>query len=219
MTATPLHTQPDHLVITAASLQAGMAWVEERLGVSMAPRIGGEHVRLGTHNALLQLGDGFYLEVIAIDPAAPTPARARWFGLDALPKDAAPRLAHWVARTNDIHAAVAASPISPGPVQAMSRGALNWLITIADDGQLAADGVMPSLIQWQADPHPATALPDLGCRLVQLELAHPQAAAIGETLHAIGLQDARVSLSADVAGRKSLLAAQIMTPHGLRVLA
>ena len=34
----------------------------------MRPRRGGKHVAMGTHNSLLRLGDGVYLEVIAIDP-------------------------------------------------------------------------------------------------------------------------------------------------------
>jgi hypothetical protein len=39
---------------------------------------------MGTHNRLLKLGEGFYLELIAIDPQAPPPGRPRWFGLDRL---------------------------------------------------------------------------------------------------------------------------------------
>jgi hypothetical protein len=211
----PLHTEPDHLVVTAASLQAGMDWVEEKLGVSMAPRIGGEHVRLGTHNALMSLGPGFYLEVIAIDPAAPAPGRARWFGLDRLAPGAPPRLAHWVARSGDIHAAAQAATIKPGVIEEMSRGALHWLITIAADGALQCEGELPSLIQWQTEPHPASALPELGCRLEQLELDHPRAPEMAETLQAIGLRDRRIALRTAPAPR---LAAAIVTPHGLRRL-
>ena len=54
----------DHLVIAAESLEAGVAWAEERLGVSF--EVGGQHLRYGTHNALLGLVDGLYLEVIAV---------------------------------------------------------------------------------------------------------------------------------------------------------
>lgn len=209
------HAEPDHLVVTAASLEQGMAWVEDRLGISMAPRIGGEHVRLGTHNALMSLGPGFYLEVIAINPEAPPPSRARWFALDALSAGAAPRLAHWVARTGDIHAALQASTIQPGIVEEMSRGKLHWLITIAADGALQCDGALPSLIQWQSEPHPAAALPELGCRLERLALEHPQAQRIGESLEAIGLRDHRIALRDAPAAR---LSAAIATPHGVRVL-
>lgn len=210
-----LRTEPDHLVVTAASLEAGMNWVADKLGVSMAPRIGGEHARLGTHNALMSLGPGFYLEVIAINPAAPAPTRARWFGMDALAPDAPPRLAHWVARTNDIHGAVQAAAIKPGIIEEMSRGSLQWLITIAADGALSCEGALPSLIQWQSEPHPATALPDLGCRLQLLEVEHPRAQDIQDSLHAIALRDERVVLHQAQSLR---LAASIMTLQGLRTL-
>ncbi|BEV13944.1 VOC family protein [Herbaspirillum sp. DW155] len=215
MTTIALHTAPDHLVITAATLEAGMAWVEQSLGVSMAPRIGGQHARLGTHNALLSLGEGFYLEVIAIDPEAAIPARPRWFGMDQLTASAAPRLAHWVARTSDIAAAVAASPIAPGRIEPMSRGTLDWLITIAPDGALACEGVMPSLIQWLSQPHPASALPERGCRLQQLILTHPDMHKLRAAWQAIGLNDERIVL---LEGKEAHLRAVVSTPQGERVL-
>ncbi|HEY3555130.1 MAG TPA: VOC family protein, partial [Casimicrobiaceae bacterium] len=69
----------DHLVVAATSLDAGADWIEARLGVRPVP--GGKHATMGTHNALVGLGPGAYLEVIAIDPQASAPARARWFDL------------------------------------------------------------------------------------------------------------------------------------------
>lgn len=56
----------DHLVVGSADLDAGVRWVEERLGVS--PVVGGVHDGFGTRNALLGLGEQ-YLEVLALDPA------------------------------------------------------------------------------------------------------------------------------------------------------
>jgi hypothetical protein len=85
----------DHLTITSPSLQAGDDWVFDRLGV--LSQAGGAHPRMGTHNLLLRLGEAMFLEVIAIDPAAQKPTRARWFELDRLPIDATPRLACWVS--------------------------------------------------------------------------------------------------------------------------
>jgi hypothetical protein len=94
---------PDHLVLAARDLDQGAAWLEDRLGVPLAD--GGRHTRMGTCNRLLGLGEGLYLELIAIDPQAPPPGRPRWFGLDRpedLPADR-PRLT-WVARSDDIGA-------------------------------------------------------------------------------------------------------------------
>src|SRR5687767_5483712 len=115
---TPPATRLDHLVVAAPTLDRGAAWVEARLGVGCRP--GGAHAKMGTHNLLLRLGPAAYLEVIAVDPAAPPPGRPRWFGLDALAPDAGPRLAAWVARTDDVAATAAASTVPLGPVEPMS---------------------------------------------------------------------------------------------------
>ena len=65
----------DHLVVAARDLETGAAWLEERLGARLSA--GGRHADMGTHNRLLRLGERRYLELIAIDPAGPPPARPR----------------------------------------------------------------------------------------------------------------------------------------------
>lgn len=208
----------DHLVVTAPSLAAGIAYIEQTLGVS--PQPGGEHLRMGTHNALLKLGHGFYLEVIAINPAIPAPSRPRWFGLDLLAPDSKPRLATWMVRTDDIDAAaasLAASGIDPGPVEAMQRDALQWRLTIPTDGRLVLGGVMPGLIQWQPSGHPTDTLADLGCSLVKLEGFHPEATAITASLEDIALQS-RIAIHTPGEGQSAHLLALIQTPTGLHPL-
>lgn len=205
----------DHLVVTAPSLAEGIAYIKQTLGVS--PQAGGEHVRLGTHNALLKLGHGFYLEVIAVNPAAPAPQRARWFGLDTMAAGSKPRLATWVVRTDAIEAATAAAAISPGIVEEMSRGALQWRITIPADGKLILDGVMPSLIQWNSSSHPTDNMADLGCSLVKLEGFHPQAREIAAWMVQIGLQS-HVDMHQPAPGQKPHMLALIQTPTGLHPL-
>src|SRR3546814_13597415 len=93
------------------------------LGVAARP--GGEHTRMGTHNMVLRLGDDVYLEVIAINPKALPLDRPRWFELDGSPSRS-PRLATWVARATNIHDACAASQLSLGNIEAMTRGELTW---------------------------------------------------------------------------------------------
>ena len=66
----------DHLIIAAATLDEGVDYVADTLGI--APSGGGCHELVGTHNKVLRLGHDVYLEVIALDPAGITPTFLRW---------------------------------------------------------------------------------------------------------------------------------------------
>jgi glyoxalase-like protein len=202
----------DHIVITAPNLAVGVEFLRQSLGVM--PQVGGEHPRMGTHNFLLKLGDSLYLEVISPNPDASKPERPRWFELDAV---RSPRLATWVARTTDIHSTLAASSEPLGKIEPMSRGQLNWLITIPSDGSLPLDGIAPTLIEWHTEAHPATRLQDVGCSLVQLEAFHPEAPRISALLKSISVQG-EISVVALPVGEQPYLAAHIETPSGLKKL-
>jgi hypothetical protein len=179
----------DHLVVAAATLEQGEDHIEAMLGAR--PQRGGRHVAMGTHNSLLKLAPRSFLEVIAIDPEGTAPARPRWFALDSAGmRDAlraAPRLVHWVARTDDIAASRRASPIDVGRVHPMERGSFRWRITIPDDGHLPGDGLVPTLIQWSDARHPADGLAESGVALTALAGAHPEPASIRAALAALGL--------------------------------
>jgi hypothetical protein len=205
----------DHIAVTAPTLQAGAAWVEQVLGV--APQPGGEHALMGTHNVLLRLGDDVYLEVIAANPRAAAPGRPRWFGLDALAPGDKPRLRTWIARTADIQATMALVGEKLGAITAMQRDDLQWLITIPEDGKPLLGGTAPALIEWKTGPHPASQLQDHGLRLERLVLLHPRPHRVMGLLEAIGV-DAMVQVRRAPDGQGSSLVAQIATPMGLRSL-
>ncbi|MGB3287652.1 MAG: VOC family protein [Burkholderiaceae bacterium] len=209
-----LRSNIDHIVITAPSLAEGAAYVEDILGV--APQPGGEHPRMGTHNLVLRLGNDVYLEVIAINPKALPPGRPRWFDLDDT-RQTPPRLATWVARSNNIHDACAASPLPLGHVEAMTRGQLEWNITITHDGKLPLQGIAPALIQWQGPAHPAAAMPDLGCALTRVDAFHPDARLGSQILESIGFEGPLHMLPATAGGTAHLIA-HIQTPSGPRRL-
>ena len=196
--------QIDHLAITCATLDQGTAWAEERLGLPLDP--GGRHERFGTHNRLLSLGPGLYLEVIAPDPEAPPPDRPRWFELDHA---GAPRLATWIARVPDLSRALATAPPESGEPLPLARGDLRWTIAVPPDGQLAWGGTFPPLIQWGPGPHPSERLPDRGVRLLALELGHPRATRLEALL--ADLDDPRVTV---VTADAPTLRARLMTPAG-----
>ncbi len=194
----------DHIAVACTDLAEGNAWVEELLGVQLQQ--GGQHARYGTHNTLLGLADGLYLEVIAIDPDAVPEAGHSWFGLDHFAGP--PRLANWICQTDSFDAL----PVEAGLPRALTRGDLSWQITVPDDGTLPFGGAYPTLIQWAAGTlHPADRLAPSGCRLVSFEVAHPQA----EDIRAmIDLADDRVTLATGAFA----MAATFETPHGIRHL-
>lgn len=211
----PMTSYIDHIVITAPTLEIGGAYVAECLGVY--PQKGGEHARMGTHNLLLSLGPSAYLEVIAINPAAPQPAARRWFGLDDLSADAPARLHTWVARTGNLVQAVGNSAESMNPIVPMSRGALRWLITSPQESEALHGGLTPTLIEWQTDAHPASTLPDAGLTLIQLEFFTPHVQRIERQMTALALGTGW-SASVLSAAETPRLRAQIGTQSGTRVL-
>ena len=213
--STPPDLALDHLVVAATSLETGVAWLEARLGVVASP--GGKHVAMGTHNALVGLGPGVYLEVIAIDPSLAPPARPRWYALDDPRMRAqlaeSPALIHWAACTRDIEADAARCPVDLGAIMPMRRGDFEWRLTVPDDGHLPGRGLVPTLIQWSGR-HPTDALFDSGLRVAALAGEHPDPAPVRAALAALGLSETmKVSY-----GRGPRLAAMLRTPRGIVTL-
>jgi hypothetical protein len=208
-----VHATLDHLVLAAATLAAGVDHVAALTGTAPVP--GGRHPSMGTHNALLRLGAGRYLEVIAVDPAGEAPARPRWFDLDdaALRARVAeqPRLVHWVARTGDLEGSLSACSVPLGAINPMERGAYRWRITVPGDGRRPAGGVLPAMIQWDVPGHPADGLPDSAVSLARLEARHPEPGMIRVALGALHLTDAiEVTF-----GPEPRMVATLRTPRGL----
>ena len=190
----------DHLAVACTNLAEGTAWVEAQLGVTMQP--GGRHVRYGTHNTLLGLGD-IYLEVIAPDPDAAPFDGPRWFDLDNF--SGPPRLANWICQTEVF------DPVA-GPPRDLTRGDLRWQLTVPDDGSLPYQGGYPTLIKWaEGTPHPASRLPDSGCRLKRFDISHPDAGLAA----LVGIDDPRVRFAHGPLGFRAVFE----PPDGDRVLA
>jgi hypothetical protein len=195
-------------VYATPDLGEGIEALAGRLRVRAAP--GGQHRGLGTHNALLSLGEGAYLEIIAPDPGQPPPRQARPFGLDGL---RAPRLVTWAVRAPDIDARAErarAAGYDPGPVIALGRdladgGRLEWRLTFRRPP--GGDGLVPFLIDWGETPHPSASAP-AGCTLVALRGEHPRPTEVEPLLAALS-----VELPLTV-GRAPALVAELETPRG-----
>jgi len=207
----------DHVAIGAAGLAQGAVWIRDALGLEMPA--GGRHPLMGTHNRLTATGPDTYLEIIAVDPDAAA-QRPRWFGLDDPAMRARlaerPRPIAWIARTDDLDAALAAARaagLDLGRPVAMTRGDLAWRIALRDDGSLPEDGALPLLIEWPAGPHPASRMADLGLRYTALRLRHPEPARLTTALDALGatgpahvvVGDASIEVDVNVNGKQATL--------------
>jgi hypothetical protein len=198
----------DHIAVAAANLEEGSDWVRQALAAVPGP--GGRHAHFGTHNRLLGLEDGLYLEVIAIDPDAPPLPHARWFDLDRF--QGAPRIGNWICRTQDMTGAQAALP-GIGAQVPLERGDLRWRMAVPENGQLPFDDCHPAIIQWDCAHHPAASLPPSGIALRRLIVRHPQADALAARLAGLS-DDQRVVFETGPAA----LRAEFDTPSGRRVL-
>lgn len=200
----------DHIAVACETLQEGRAWVEESLGAKLYP--GGKHARFSTHNLLMGLQDGVYLELIAIDPDAPDPGRRRWFDLDEF--SGSPRLANWICATDDLTDALALAPTGMGTPFKVQRGDLRWTFVGGEDGRLPFKGGFPAMIDWGDSPHPAERLPASGLRLERLEIRNPEAVVLQRALAPL-LNDKRVVI---LPGDKAIRAV-FSSPEGQKVLA
>ncbi len=197
----------DHLVYATPNLEKSISDIAAKWGVQPTP--GGKHAGRGTHNALLDLGDGRYLEIIGPDPEQPEPTGPRGFGIDGM---VTPRVVTWAAKAPGIEARVAgarAAGYDPGEPQAMSRDVpagqrLHWKLT----RNTAGDGLVPFLIDWGETAHPSTTSAR-GCRLVSLRAEHPEPGVISRMLAALG-EELGVSV-----GVAPLMIAMIETQNGM----
>jgi hypothetical protein len=191
----------DHLVIGTNDLASGTDWTESRLGAACDG--GGAHPLMGTHNRLMRLAGGPYLEVIAIDPDASSPGRPRWFTLDREKTKSrfatGPGALCWVAAVSDIETAVRQCGYDCGQITTVTRGDLQWRLTIPDDGSLPAGGVLPSLIEWPEGMHPVTSLAETDIYLDTIHLTHPDPAHIEACLDRLGLASIATVNSGDIA--------------------
>jgi hypothetical protein len=201
---TPAVEAVDHLLLGVADLDTGIAWVEGLTGVRAVP--GGSHPGRGTRNALLSLGRHRYLEIIA-----PDPAQATFTYEPDLRAFQAPHLIAWAAAATDIQAVAAAARSANQQVFGPHDGSrarpdgrmLRWRV-LGLRSDLAAGGVnpIPFFIEWAPDSvHPSTDSPT-GCDLQALEITHPNAADVADTLMHAGI---RVTLAPGDAQLKATL--------------
>jgi hypothetical protein len=178
----------DHLVYACPDLDEAVTEIARLTGVH--PQQGGQHPGLGTHNALLSLGERTYLEIIAPDPAQPAAAEPLPFGLGHLTE---PALRAWAAAPIDIDAAVRqarAAGFDYGDIVTRNRrtpddSELSWRMTnYPHNGEV---DVIPFLIDWGEHRHPARSAPS-GLRLADFRVLAPNPDDVVKRLRAAGIE-------------------------------
>ena len=176
---------------------------------------------MGTHNRVLYLGRSRYLEVIAIDPEGRHPDFPRWFNLDDTDLQERlkirPRLITWVVRTDDVDALAEEIYGQRACVRAMQRDSLRWRFAFTEGGAMPGDGLIPHVIQWAGDDHPADTMGDSGCTLIGLDGVHAEPASVQRVVSSMGLDNA-ITIHGVSQQRPPGLFARIKTPTGVVVL-
>lgn len=173
----------DHLILGINSLEKGMQAFAALTGI--VPVRGGVHPGAGTENALVSLGGGAYLELIAPRPGATPTSFAIISTLErltpigwALHTDSVSALVELLRKTDSV-----LGPF-PGSRQAPDGKLLTWKTAhLATPGLEAA----PFLIEWgPGTVHPSTTSPT-GCGLAQLTVAEPAPARMNAFFKALGM--------------------------------
>lgn len=195
----------DHILLGARDLEVGIRWVENRAGVRA--KFGGNHPGRGTCNALLSLGTGHYLEIIAPDPAQTNAPDEHLLG-----ELSSPRIVQWAVHTDDLAAAksmVEAAGIKtigpqPGSRRRPDGKMLRWQVLAIEQ----TTPLVPFFIQWEPDSlHPSSDSPQLGTAK-SLHFDTPQPEKLRRILHA-------AAITADIRKSNSpRIVLMVHTPRG-----
>ncbi len=171
----------DHVILAIGRLEAGIDEFTRLTGVT--PQRGGRHPGRGTENALVSLGDGRYLEILA--PVMPAQAsepmaaltRLTPFGWALHGVDLGPLLARLQA------AGFNTVGPTPGSRRRPDGSVLEW-----QSGEVTGPGLddAPFFITWAVGaPHPSATAPG-GCRLIGWTVTDPQPAQLERFFATVG---------------------------------
>lgn len=183
--------QLDHIVVGIRNLDEGIAQFEQLTGVKAG--VGGKHPGRGTENALISLGGGSYLEILAPQAGAtlspqdePLRALARLTILD------------WAVSVPEVDGAVAAlksagftaSPAQPGARLTPAGERLDWTTF----GLRGADiDAAPFFIRWSPNTrHPSTTAP-AGCDLDALVVRDPASDKLATAMRALDVSHVTIA--------------------------
>ena len=164
----------DHIVYATPHFEDTIKFFQDQIGVT--PEIGGRHLNMGTKNALLNLGNKAYLEILAIDLENTAITSPRWMGIDLINEAKCTR---WALSSAEIQrdASILKSiesnlgNIIAGSRKLPSQESLNWRMTMP----LAEPevDVLPFFLDWSDSAfHPCDQLLMM-CSIKQIAINHP----------------------------------------------
>jgi len=185
------HAQLDHIVVGIRSLDEGIAQFQQLTGVKAS--IGGRHPGRGTENALVSLGGGSYIEILAPQTGATlSPQDQALRNLERL------TIIDWAVSVPEVDGAVAAlksagftaSPAQPGARLTPAGERLDWTTF----GLRGADiDAAPFFIRWSPNtPHPSTTAP-AGCELDALVVQDPASEKLATAMKALDVAHVRIA--------------------------
>jgi hypothetical protein len=184
----------DHLVVGIRSLAEGVAQFARLTGVTAVA--GGVHPRRGTENALVSLGPGEYVEIIAPQLKAElSESDAKLPALDRM------TIVAWAVAVDNADAAMdalhAAGFRTTAPQQgsrvAPSGERLEWEVFKPSDATIAG---APFFIEWGANTtHPSVTAPS-GCARERFRIQTPASERLSAMLKALDIDDVAVTSGA-----------------------
>ncbi|MBU2948734.1 VOC family protein [Zobellia uliginosa] len=201
----------DHIVYTVQDLEAATLTLEKKLGVKAV--FGGYHPTQGTKNALINLDNGTYLELLAADDLNMNILTPRWMGIDILTKD---QITRWALKSEQLEKDAEIvkqylpemGNITGGSRNTANGSLLKWQLILP----LAKPEVelMPFMVDWsQTETHPHDALPHMDCKLIELYGTHPDPDLLRVTFKNLGI-NLRIESNKNIS-----LKAIIQCPNGV----
>ena len=171
----------DHIVYAVPDLDQAILDFEAKTGVR--PTFGGYHQHKGTKNALVNIGNGTYLELITVDHENKTIAAPRWMGVDLITEA---QVTRWSLKSDQLERdsqALSNFNLKMGQIEGGQRNTatgdlLSWMMILP----LAEPAVeiAPFVTSWGADSiHPTQNLSPI-CPLLQIKFVHPQPDALAD---------------------------------------
>lgn len=199
----------DHIAYAVPNLEEGCQYLGKLLGCEVL--IGGRHLNNGTHNALINLGNEIYLEILAVDTDNEDIKSPRWMGVDLI---SSPRVTRWALKSNNLLSDLEALKKYNSELGNSFEGSrkkqdgtmLNWNMALPLPGPEVE--LAPFAVDWKDSIHPTKSLPN-ECELLSLELLHPTPSIYHDLFKELDIE-----LSIKQSVRVGLLL-KIRTPNGI----